>query len=71
MGRLDALRELRAIPELQHIPVIARSAAASEQERQRGVPAGFHTSLTKPLNVDALIEQLQQLLERASSRLIQ
>ena len=51
MSGLDALRMLRECPETKNIPVIALTAAASERDRQRGVQAGFHRYLTKPIRV--------------------
>ena len=58
----DAMRELRALPELAHTPVIALSAAASDSDRRRGLAAGFLAYLTKPLNVDAFIALVEPLL---------
>jgi CheY-like chemotaxis protein len=63
MSGLDALRALRARPELQHIPVIALTAAASERDRQLGMQAGFYRYLTKPVQVDELIGALETLLQ--------
>jgi CheY-like chemotaxis protein/anti-sigma regulatory factor (Ser/Thr protein kinase) len=62
MSGLDALRALRARAELQHIPVIALTAAASERDRQLGMHAGFYRYLTKPVQVDELIGALETLL---------
>jgi signal transduction histidine kinase/CheY-like chemotaxis protein len=62
MSGLAALRELKKMHELRGVPVIALSAAASERDRQRGVEAGFQAYLTKPLNIEAFIALIQQLL---------
>ena len=64
MSGLDALRVLRSLPETRSIPVIALTAAASERDRQRGVDAGFHRYLTKPVRVEQLIDEVKQLLAR-------
>jgi PAS domain S-box-containing protein len=63
MSGVDALRALRARPELQHIPVIALTAAASERDRQVGMHAGFYRYLTKPVQVEELIGALETLLQ--------
>ncbi|MEY2932536.1 MAG: hypothetical protein RL033_3285 [Pseudomonadota bacterium] len=63
MSGLDALRALRARSDLQHIPVIALTAAASERDRQQGMQAGFYRYLTKPVQVDELIGVLETLLQ--------
>jgi len=62
MSGVDALRALRAAKETKEIPVIALTAAASERDRQRGIQAGFHRYLTKPIRVDEFIEVLEGLL---------
>jgi PAS domain S-box-containing protein len=61
MNGLEAMKELRKLPELQHVPVIALSAAASARDRERGVEAGFYAYLTKPLNIDTFVVLIQQL----------
>jgi len=62
MSGLDALRALRAEPGTKEIPVIALTAAASERDRQRGLEAGFHRYLTKPVNVDEFEAVIETLL---------
>ena len=62
MSGLDALRALHDIPETMTIPVIALTAAASERDRQRGIAAGFHRYLTKPVKVDEFVAALEELL---------
>jgi CheY-like chemotaxis protein len=41
------------------IPMIALTAAASERDRQEGMQAGFIVYLTKPAQVDELIDALE------------
>src|SRR4029078_7576579 len=67
MSGLDALRALRAAPETRSIPVIALPAAASERDQRRGIEAGFHRYLTKPIRVDELIAAVESLLEDRST----
>jgi PAS domain S-box-containing protein len=62
MSGLDALAVLRSLPETRHIPVVALSAAASENERRRGVQAGFFRYLTKPVRVEELLQTLEEVL---------
>jgi PAS domain S-box-containing protein len=63
MNGLEALLTLRARADLQHIPVIALTAAASERDRQQGMQAGFYRYLTKPVQVDELIGALETLIQ--------
>jgi CheY-like chemotaxis protein len=62
MSGIDALRRLRAIPEMASIPVIALTAAATERDRQQGLREGFFRYLTKPVNVDDFIQACESLL---------
>jgi PAS domain S-box-containing protein len=62
MSGVDALRALRGAPETKDIPVIALTAAASEPDRQRGMQAGFHRYLTKPVKVNEFVMALGELL---------
>ncbi len=62
MSGVDALRALREYPDTKQIPVIALTAAASERDKQRGLQAGFHQYLTKPVKVDEFLEVLEKLL---------
>jgi CheY-like chemotaxis protein len=62
MSGLDALRALKSAPDTKQIPVIALTAAASERDKRRGMEAGFHRYMTKPVKVDEFIAALDELL---------
>ena len=62
MSGLDALAALHSIRETERIPVIALTAAASERDRARGIEAGFYRYLTKPVQVDELVDAIEKLL---------
>ena len=62
MSGYDATRKLKEWPETKDIPVIALTAAAMTGDRRRYADAGFHRYLTKPVNVQELIETLEALL---------
>ena len=64
MSGLEAVRQLKLSPETQHIPVVALSAAAMVQDAKRVRGAGFYRYLTKPLQVDELMQVLEELLVR-------
>jgi CheY-like chemotaxis protein len=59
----EAMRRLQALPETSHIPVIALSAAGRVQEAKLIASSGFHSYFDKPVNVDALLQALQTLLD--------
>ena len=60
-----ALRQLRAEPRTASIPVIALTAFAMKDDRQRFLDAGFDGYLDKPINVKTFPEQVREIYERA------
>ena len=48
----------------RHVPVIALTAHALKGDQERFLAQGFDGYLTKPLRIEKLIEQLNQLLPR-------
>ena len=56
------LEELLRRPETSGIPVIALSADAMPIDIERGMAAGFHYYLTKPLNVEMFINTVNEVL---------
>jgi CheY-like chemotaxis protein len=62
MSGFDAVKQLRAWPETQHIPVIGLSAAALLKDTSRAKETGFYRYLTKPVKVDELTRTLEELL---------
>lgn len=61
MSGHETFVRLRAMPETCEIPVLAISAATSEHDIQRAIDAGFVGYITKPLDVDRVVEQVRQL----------
>jgi PAS domain S-box-containing protein len=68
MNGFEAARKLREWPETRDIPVVALSAAAMMRDTQRSEAAVFYRYLTKPVNVDALIGTLEELLVTSTER---
>ncbi|MBI2308483.1 MAG: response regulator [Rhodocyclales bacterium] len=58
MDGYEATLKLRADSRFQDLPVIALTAHAMTEERQRCLDAGMNDHLTKPLNPDALFDAL-------------
>ena len=63
MDGFEFLQRLRKINGRQHVPVIAITGFGRNDDIQRARAAGFYSHLTKPLNLQALTEVLQQLAE--------
>jgi two-component system, cell cycle response regulator DivK len=64
MDGVAALDQLRNDPMTARIPVIALTALAMQDERQRFGSAGFDRYLAKPVNIRELLEVVRELCER-------
>lgn len=62
MDGIVALRHLRADPITKSTPVIAVTASAMEQDRQRILEAGFDGYMTKPINIKQFTEEIRAVL---------
>ena len=57
---LDVLKKIKSSATLEHIPVIALTGLASQGEKEKGLEDGFVKYLTKPININELIELVEQ-----------
>ena len=64
MSGIDALRLLRDDPATRDIPVMAVTASAMTQDRQKIVAAGFDDYQSKPISIRPFVEAVEQLLAR-------
>lgn len=62
MSGFEVLRQLNADPETAQIPVIALTANAMPRDIERGVAAGFHRYLTKPIDIEKFTEAIDSTL---------
>ncbi|MFN2629121.1 MAG: response regulator [Gaiellaceae bacterium] len=62
---VEALNRLRADPLTANIPVVALTAFAMKDDRDRFLAIGFDAYLEKPLNVREFPGQIADLLDRA------
>jgi two-component system, cell cycle response regulator DivK len=58
----EATRQLKAVPETKHIPVIAVSAHAMAGDREKALAAGCDDYDTKPIDFQRLRAKIQALL---------
>ena len=64
---LAATRELKSVPELKGIPIIALTAHAGPEDRDRAREAGCDDYDTKPIEFPRLIGKVDALLGTADS----
>jgi two-component system cell cycle response regulator DivK len=57
-----AIHQLKASPDTQHIPIIALSAHAMSEEREKAIEAGCDDFDIKPVELPRLLEKIQALL---------
>jgi two-component system cell cycle response regulator DivK len=69
MDGVAALGQLRADSTTAGIPVVALTAFAMQDERQRFRSAGFDGYLAKPVNIRELLEVVGEFCERQGPRL--
>jgi PAS domain S-box-containing protein len=64
---IEAMKILRLDPATAHIPIVALSANAIPRDIEKGLEAGFHRYLTKPIKVNEFFETLKGALEFADT----
>jgi signal transduction histidine kinase/CheY-like chemotaxis protein len=69
MDGIEATREIRRRPTIQHIPVIAVTANVFSEDRARCLDAGMNDFLAKPVRPDELYSSVLRWLETPRSPL--
>jgi two-component system, cell cycle response regulator DivK len=67
MDGTEALRILRESPRTRDVPVVAVTAFAMREDRERAFGAGFDGYLEKPISIRALPEQVRGFLDGKGS----
>ncbi len=65
MNGYDAARAIRALPDPQraNIPIVAMTANAFEEDRQRALDSGMNAHIPKPIDVQRLLKVLGDILK--------
>ncbi len=62
MGGLESIKQIRQIPSLVNLPIIALTALAMTSDRDRCLAAGANEYMPKPVKLRALAQMIQRLL---------
>lgn len=65
MNGIDAIARLRADARTQRVPVVALTAFAMSDDRERILAAGFDGYLAKPIDIFDLLQQVAHLVASA------
>jgi two-component system, cell cycle response regulator DivK len=65
----EATRRLKSDPETAAIPVVALTAHAMAEDRQRAIDAGCESYLAKPVEPRKVVEEVERLLARSAASL--
>ena len=65
MNGYEASRKIRALkdPEKAAIPIVAMTANAFEEDREKSYEAGMEGHLAKPVSVESLMQMIQKILK--------
>ncbi len=66
MDGWETVRRLRRLPSFKSTPIIALTAHASEMDKQRALAAGCSAYISKPFDMETLLEQLSLFLPQLS-----
>ncbi|WP_294286611.1 response regulator [uncultured Chryseobacterium sp.] len=61
MDGYQAIKIIKEMPSLSSIPIIAVTAQAMPEDRQKCLDAGAEDYITKPIDVDKLITAIEKL----------
>lgn len=64
----EATRRIKSNPATQSIPIIALTAHAMSDDRERAMEARCDEYDTKPVDLTRLLDKIQTLLDKAASR---
>ena len=63
MGGLQATKEIRAMPGMENLPIVAVTANAMREERQQAYESGMNDYITKPIEIRQLYDMLKKWLK--------
>ena len=66
MNGYEATKIIRGMedPVLRSIPILAMTANAFEEDKQRALQCGMHGQIAKPIDIEKLLETLENVLKQ-------
>jgi signal transduction histidine kinase/DNA-binding response OmpR family regulator/HAMP domain-containing protein len=64
MDGLETMREIRKVPRLQNLPIVAVTAKAMKGDREKCIEAGAWDYLSKPVDTEQMLAALRAWLRR-------
>ncbi len=64
MDGMETIREIRKIPHLKDLPIVAVTAKAMKGDREKCIEAGAWDYLSKPVNTEQMMSVLRAWLHR-------
>jgi CheY-like chemotaxis protein len=71
MDGYETIREIRSRENLQHLPVIALTAKAMPEDRDKCLEAGADDYLSKPVELENLLKKMHQWLAESIARKVE
>jgi CheY-like chemotaxis protein len=62
MDGLTATRQIRQQKEFHRLPIIAMTAHAREEDKQRSLAAGMNKHMAKPISAELLLSSILEVL---------
>lgn len=62
MDGLTATREIRKLPQIAHLRIIALTANAMAGDREMILESGCDGYISKPINIDTFVDEIKQYL---------
>ena len=67
---LDATRRIRNDPKIRDVPIIALSANAMDEDRDKGLSAGCNDYITKPINIKTFVNRINHHLLKTRKQVL-
>jgi CheY-like chemotaxis protein len=64
MDGLSAAKMIRQTDKYQHLPIIAMTAHAREEDKQQSLAAGMNLHMSKPVTEKVLFKSIMQVLNK-------